>query len=163
MQQCWAKVEKNAPEIFTKCKTENGELNVSSLHGRNEKKENVRAGTYLANKYGYKIDLIANPDGVPSADSFNHTLGVFQEYKVNRTPSKSSIDDLIRSGYKQAEHIVLFIDSDISLSDLSNALNDRVGRTTLKDVMVVINGKDHTYTFEEITAEGFIIRQTDLT
>ena len=38
MQQCWIKVEKNAPEIFTKCKTENGELNVSSRHGRNEKK-----------------------------------------------------------------------------------------------------------------------------
>lgn len=163
MQQCWAKVNKNAPEVFTKCETENGELNVSSLHGRNEKKENVRVGTYLANKYGYKIDLIANPQGVPSADSFNHTLGVFQEYKVNSTPTKSSIDDLIRKGYKQAEHIVLFIDSDISLSDLSNALNDRVRRTTLKDVMVVINGKDHTYTFEEITAKGFIIRQTDLT
>lgn len=58
--------------------------------------------------------------------------------------------------------MVLFVDSGISLDELSNALNNRVRRTNLKTVMVVINGMDKTYTYDEITANGFKIRQADL-
>jgi len=149
-------------EKFYKCDTENGELRVSSKHGRTEKKENVRVGTYLANKHGYKIDLIENPPNVKSADSYNHTLGITQEYKVNIKPTKSSIDNLIRKGAKQSDNIVLVIDSNLSMSDLSNALNDRVKRTSIKSVTVVIDNKDKTYSFEEITTNGFLIKKADL-
>ena len=137
-------------------------MRVSSKHGKTEKKENVRVGRYLAEKHGYEIDLIANPQNETSADSFNRTLGIEQEYKVNAKPTKSSIDNLIRKGARQADDLVLFIDSGISLDELSNALNDRVRRTNLKTVMVVIDGMDKTYTYDEITANGFKIRQADL-
>ena len=108
--------------------------------GRAEKKENVRVGRYLAEKHGYEIDLIANPQNETSADSYNKTLGIEQEYKVNAKPTKSSIDNLIRKGAKQADDLVLFVDSGISLDELSSALHDRVRRTNLKTVMVVIDG-----------------------
>lgn len=57
-----------------------------------------------------------------TADSLNKTLGIQQEYKVNATPTKGSIDGLIRKAAKQAEHIVLSVESDISLDKLSDAL-----------------------------------------
>ena len=162
IHSCWAKVKEETPETFTECETSNGKLRVSSKHGKTEKKENVRVGRYLAEKHGYEIDLIANPQNETSADSFNKTLGIEQEYKVNATPTGNSIDNLIRKGAKQAHDLVLFVDSGISLDELSNALNNRVRRTNLKTVMVVINGMDKTYTYDEITANGFKIRQADL-
>lgn len=161
-RECWARRQKDDPETFYECETRRGKVRVSSKHGKTEKKENVRVATYLAEKHEHEIDLIANPQNETSADSFNRTLGIEQEYKVNTTPTKSSIDNLIRKGAKQADDIVLFVDSEISLNDLSSALHDRVRRTNLKTVMIVIDEKDKTYTYDEITAKGFKIRQADL-
>lgn len=161
-RECWARRQEDDPETFYECETRRGKVRVSSKHGKTEKKENVRVATYLAEKHEHEIDLIANPQNETSADSFNRTLGIEQEYKVNTTPTKSSIDNLIRKGTKQADDIVLFVDSEISLNDLSSALHDRVRRTNLKTVMIVIDEKDKTYTYDEITAKGFKIRQADL-
>lgn len=162
VRECWTRIHGSASEEFYECETKHGKVRVSSMHGKNEKKENVRVATYLAEKHGYEIDLIANPQNETSADSFNKTLGIEQEYKVNATPTRSSIDNLIRKGAKQADSIVLFVDSDISLNELSSALHDRVKRTNLKNVMVVIGKKDKTYTFDEITSKGFKVKQADL-
>ena len=162
IHSCWAKVKEETPETFTECETSNGKLRVSSKHGKTEKKENVRVGRYLAEKHGYEIDLIANPQNETSADSFNKTLGIEQEYKVNATPTGNSIDNLIRKGAKQAHDLVLFVDSGISLDKLSSALHNRVRRTDLNSVMVVIDGMDRTYTYDEISTNGFKIRQADL-
>lgn len=161
-RECWARRQEDDPETFYECETRRGKVRVSSKHGKTEKKENVRVATYLAEKHEHEIDLIANPQNETSADSFNRTLGIEQEYKVNTTPTKSSIDNLIRKGAKQADDIVLFVDSGTSLNDLSSALHDRVRRTNLKTVMIVIDEKDKTYTYDEITAKGFKIRQADL-
>ena len=162
VRSCWAKAQKDAPETFTECSTSNGKLRVSSKHGKKEKKENVRVGKYLAEKHGYEIDLIANPQNETSADSYNKTLGIEQEYKVNTVPTKGSIDNLIRKGAKQAHDLVLLIDSDISMEDLCSALHDRVRRTDINSVMVIINKKDKTFSHNEIAAAGFKIRQADL-
>lgn len=153
---------KNDSEIFYKCQTSYGKVRVSSKHGKNEKRENVRVATYLAEKYGYEIDLIANLPDRKTADSFNKTLGIEQEYKVNTLPTKSSIDNLIRKGAKQADSVVLIIDSRISLDELSSALHDRVRRTRLDTVMIVSDSKGRTYTRSEIITDGFKIRQADL-
>ena len=162
VRRCWERRQDNAPETFEVCPTDRGKVRVSSKHGRNEKRENVRIATYLANKHGYEIDLIANPDNESSADSFNKTLGIIQEYKTNATPTKSAIDNLIRKGAKQARDLVLFVESSISMDDLSSALHNRVSRTKIHTVMVVIDGKDKTYSFAEIAEKGFKIRQADL-
>ncbi len=159
---CWERKQKDSPEVFYECETKRGKVRVSSKHGKTEKKENVRVATYLAEKHRYEIDLVANPSDRKTADSLNRTLGIEQEYKVNALPTKSSIDNLIRKGAKQAHDLVLFVDSDISLSELSSALHDRVRRTDIHSIMVVVDGKDKTYTYDEIVANGFKIRQADL-
>jgi len=81
---------------------------------------------------------------------------------VNSTPSQSAIDNLLRSGAKQADEIVLCVDSGISLEKLSSALHDRIRRSAIKNVTVIINGKDRTYAAAEIARNGFLIRQADL-
>lgn len=162
IHQCWAKRKEEEPETFTQCETKNGILRVSSKHGKTEKKENVRVGTYLAEKHGYEIDLIANPPDRKSADSFNNTLGVFQEYKVNVTPTKNSIDNLIRDAKKQADDIVLWIDSDISLGDLRDAITSRVKRAgNIKSLTIVNNGKDVIYLREDMIKDTWEIKQAD--
>ncbi len=162
IHQCWTRRHENAPEEFYECETTRGKVRVSSKHGKTEKKENVRIATYLAEKHGYVIDLIANPSDRKTADSLNKTLGIEQEYKVNALPTRSSIDNLVRKGAKQANDLVLFVDSSISLDELSSALHDRVRRTNLDSVVIVVDGKDRTYTRNEIITNGFKIRQADL-
>ena len=141
----------------------NGRLRIHEGHGKREKKENIRIGTYLAEKHGYEIDLLDNPDNKKSADSFNRTLGVKQEYKVNTTATKSSIDNLLRDGKKQADDIVLWIESDLSFEDLSAALRSRVRRSSnIKAVTIIRNGKGIRLLREDILAKGFKIRPADL-
>ena len=162
--QCWSRKEENAPEVFYDCEVSNGTLRVSSKHGKTEKKENVRIGTYLAEKYGYNIDLIANPSDRKTADSLNKSLGYEQEYKVNSTPSKGSIDSAIRKASKQADSIILSIESEISLGDVANALSDRVRRSgNITEITIILwsEKKDLTYTREQILSPTFKIRPED--
>ena len=113
-------------------------------------------------KHGYKIDLLNTPPNKKSADSYNHTLGYKQEYKVNNTSSKSSIDNLLRDGKKQADNIVLEIKSEISLADLTDALTDRVGRSrNIESVLIIKDNRDVTYTREQIISKGFKNQQVD--
>lgn len=156
------RIQQKNGETFRLHPTDNGIVRVSSKHGKNEVKENLVVATYLAQKYGYEIDLIANPNNKRSADSFNKTLNVAQEYKLNVTATKSSIDNLLRSAAKQADNVVLWVESDISLNELSTAVHSRVKRSQIKSVTIVINNKDKTYHRDEIIQDGFKIQQADL-
>lgn len=150
---------------YTVVPTQNGTLRIHSGHGKGERQENIRVASHFANKYGYEIDLLDNPDGVKSADSYNRTLGWEEEYKVNQKehPTKSSIDNLLRKAKEQADHIVLWIDSDISLGDLSSTIRSRVRRSdNIQSVTVVIKGKDIRLTRAEIVSDDFKIRLADL-
>ena len=152
-------------QAYTPVPTENGRIRIHSGHGKGERQENIRVASYFANKYGYEIDLLDNPDGVKSADSYNRTLGYEEEYKVNKkeNPTKSSIDNLLRKAKEQADHIVLWVDSDISLEDLSAAIRSRVRRSeNIQTIRIVIEGKDLNLTRSAILSEGFKIRLADL-
>lgn len=155
-------LKKEKIEKFDDVPVQKGSVRISSMHGKKERAENIRVATYLAEKYGYDIDLIANPEGRKSADSFNHTLGIEQEYKVNSTPTKNSIDSLLRSGAKQADHIVLMVDSEISLGNLKWAVQDRIRRCqSVIDITIVKGNKDCTYTREVIESDEWEIKQAD--
>ena len=158
-----ASVEKDDDPDYTLVKTRYGRVRIHKGHGKNETKENVMIASFLADRHGYVIDLLDNPDDRKSADSYNHTLGVDQEYKVNATPTKSSIDNLLRDAKKQAGDIVLWIDSDISWEDLSAAVRPRVKRSQeIKYVTIVKGNKDIRLSREDILTEGFKIRPADL-
>lgn len=140
--------------------TEKGTVRVSSLHGKDEKAENVEIASYLANKYGYEIDLIekSNIPGVKSADTFNKTLEIKQEYKRIHKPTKSAVDNALRGTKEQAKHIVLDIKTDISNGDLRDSIQDRVKRSTwIEEVLVIRNGIDKTYLREDILKENWTL------
>ena len=148
---------------YTVVPTRAGKLRIHDGHGKHERDENIRIGTYLAEKHGYEIDLLDNPQNRKSADSYNRTLEVEQEYKMNVTPTKSSIDNLLRDAKKQADDIVLWIDSDISLENLAAAIRSRVKRSqNISHITIVRDGKDIRLSREEILGNGFKIRPADL-
>ena len=145
--------------------TEKGAVRIHQRHGKTEKKENIKISSYFANKYGYEIDLLPRDDNKPCADAYNRTLGRNEEYKVNskENPTKSSIDNLLRKAKKQANRIVLWIESDISMGDLTDGVKGRVIRTeNIKTITIVKDGKDRSYSREDILQNGFKIQQADL-
>ena len=153
-------VREDAP--YSVVETERGRVRIHSGHGKNERKENLEIATYLANKYDYVIDLLDNPDNEKSADTYNHTLGIEQEYKVSATASKNSIDRLVREARKQANNIVLRIDKEISLDLLTDVLNDRLNRSgNVELITIIINGKDSTYKRSDLVKKKFKIKQED--
>lgn len=150
-------------ERYTRVPTTNGTIRIHADHGKNERAENIRVASYFADKYGYEIDLLPRDDNKPCADAFNRTLGYEEEYKVNATASRNAVDKMIQKAAKQADRIVLWVDSDISMEDLSFVLNNRVKRCpNVGSVTIVMGGEDHTYGKDEIVKDGFLIKQADL-
>lgn len=143
--------------------TEKGAVRIHQRHGKTEKKENIKISSYFANKYGYEIDLLPRDDNKPCADAYNRTLNRFEEYKVNTVASASAIDRAIRSAKRQAGHIVLWIESDISSEDLAAALRSRTRRcATIQTITIARNEKDVCLTREDLLNEGLKIRLADL-
>lgn len=148
---------------YTMVPTKAGKLRIHDGHGKHEREENIRIGTYLAEKHGYEIDLLDNPQGKKSADSYNRTLDMEQEYKLTSTPTVNAIDRLIRDGHKQADNLVLWLDVDMPWENVTAALRSRVRRCeNLRSVTIVRNGKDIMLNREEILTDGFKIRPADL-
>lgn len=50
-------------------------------HGKNEKTENIEFAKWRANQFGEEVVLLPNLPGVKSADSYNITRQVIEEYK----------------------------------------------------------------------------------
>lgn len=146
---------------YTEIPVKNGKVRIHSDHGAQEARENISIAQYLAEKYGYAIDLLPNPDNEKSADSFNHTLGYEQEYKVNSKPTKGAIDNALRKAARQATHIVLRIDSSIDLPILTRGIRGRVSQSQIEEVFVILNGKDLTLTRETIMSKDFNMQQED--
>ena len=142
--------------------TKAGYLRIHEGHAKHEREENIRIGTYLAEKHGYSIDLLDNPQNRKSADSYNRTLKIEQEYKMASTPTVNAIDRLIRDGRKQADNIVLWLDTDIPLGNLRDAIISRIRRAdNVQSLTIVRNGKDVTYNREDILKNNWEIKQAD--
>ena len=145
--------------------TNKGRVRQHYTQSPDEREDNKSIAVYLANKYGYDIDLmpkIDNMKGVKNADSFNHTLGYKQEYKVNRTLSFNAIDRAIRKASKQADSIVLMIEADGDLEMIANAMNNRTKlRGNIREITVIMDGKDATFSRESIVKDDFKLQKED--
>lgn len=149
-------------ETYREIPTAKGKVRIHAQHGKHEAAENCRMATYFADKYGFEIDLLPKRDDRKTADTFNRTLNKKQEYKVNGTATKSAIDRIIRDAKKQADSIVIRIDSDISMGTVSDAISDRVRRSpNITDITIIRDGKDATYTREQMTDDDFKIQPED--
>ena len=148
---------------YTVIPTKSGMLRIHEGHGKHERDENIRIGKYLAEKHGYEIDLLNNPQNRKSADSYNRTLEMEQEYKLASTPTVNAIDRLIRDGRKQADNIVLWLDVDMPWEDVTAALRSRVRRCeNIQSITIVHDNEDIMLGREDILADGFKIRPADL-
>lgn len=146
---------------------EHGRVRQHKTQSPDEKAENKGIATYLANKYGYHIDLLPKIDNIPNqknTDSFNHTLGYLQEYKVNKVNTYRSYDKDIQKGRKQASSLVIKIRDDADFNSLARAMNSRckfVKTDKVTDITLIWKNQDHTYLASEIIEDGFKIRQED--
>lgn len=149
-------------ETFAKIETTNGELLISSLHGKIERDENVKIATYLCNRFGFSIILLSNKNDEKSADSYNKTLQREEEYKTPNG-SKSSVDRVIRDGSKQADYLVIRILNDFDYKIISKVVHNRVKRTeNIIGIMFIDKDfKTIRYTREEIIDDEFEIKKED--
>ena len=145
--------------------TNKGRVRQHYTQSPDEREDNKSIAVYLANKYGYDIDLmpkIDNKKGVKNADSYNHTLGYKQEYKVNRTLSFNALDRAIRKASKQADSIVLMIEAGGDLEMIANAMNNRTKlRGNIREITVIMDGKDATFSRESIVKDDFKLQKED--
>jgi CRISPR/Cas system-associated protein Csx1 len=138
--------------------TTNGVVRCSKAHGANERAENIAIARHFAEKYGHEIDLLPRSNDKKTADAYNRTLGIEQEYKVNRTPTYNAINKELRKASRQASHIVLHILSAISDDLLKEGIKGRVRqKETIEAVTILRNGVDKTYTRAQILGSDFTL------
>lgn len=136
-----------------------GSIKVSPLHGKKERKDNIRLASFYANKYGYDYKLLPINVKHRTADALNETLGIKQELKINTTPTKSAIDNALRSAKGQSANIVIEINSSISTGDLADVIKNRVNRSPkIEEVWLRKGDVDRKYGRDEILGEGFKIQ-----
>ena len=142
--------------------TENGKIYVHPDHGESELAENLEFARWRAEQFGEEVILLPNPQNIKSPDSYNITRGVQEEYKRSSTPTKNSIDRLIRDGSKQANHIVLAVDSDITPRTLQSGIKGRVVQNSeIKELRIRIGNAEAVYSRESIIAKDFKIKPED--
>lgn len=136
-----------------------GSVKVSPLHGKKERKDNIRLASFYANKYGYDYKLLPINVKFRTADAFNETLNIKQEFKLNTTPTKSAIDNALRRAKGQASNIVIQINSDISADDLTDAIKNRVRRSSgISEIWIKRGDFDAMYPRKDILDDSFKIQ-----
>jgi hypothetical protein len=146
----------------SKVETANGAVHVHPNHGKTEYTENLNMAQWRANDFGEEVILLPNPSSGKSADSYNITRKVMEEFKANTKGSINSIDRAIRDGAKQADHLIIEIRSDIKVGEFTDAVTDRLNRCeSLKELRVKIGDCEAVYTREEILRDGFKIKPED--
>lgn len=151
-------------DLIAECRiepTENGRIYVHPEHGKGEVSENLNVARWRAEQFGEEVVLLPNPQGVKSADSYNITRGVQEEYKRGRTASVNAIDRLLRDGAKQADYVILEIDCDITPGKVEHALQGRLKRCDISEVRLKIGDKEALYSREYVLKDGFKIRPED--
>lgn len=139
--------------------TNKGSVKLSRRQNDNEINKNTRTAIYLAETYGYNIELLGTDNTGIKADSFNKTLNRLEEYKVPITISKSSIDNAVRSGAEQADNIVLNLsdaaknktNGNLSEADIRRYVINRMrDKQNVENVFVLTETKDFLITRKDI-------------
>lgn len=157
-------------DLISECRiepTENGKIYVHPEHGKSELAENLEFARWRAEQFGEEIILLPNPNGVKSADSYNITRHVQEEYKRANEPTKNAISQLIRNGNKQAQYLIVEPHKDITVEDVFFAIKSRIhdGVTprcsSLKEIRLKIGEYEAVYSRNKIVTDGFKIRLED--
>ena len=137
-------LEKLPQGIYTEEKIGDGRIFWREQQKDNEFGKNERIAKFLAKKYGYDIELlpVINENGIKTADSYNYTLGVKQEYK--QVTSINSISMRLRKGAKQAGYVVLEVIEPHTKSDIVRTVRGRFKQTPeLRAVHIITSDDDY--------------------
>lgn len=118
---------------------------------------NVETAIILA-KHGHKVRLLIASDlpGVRTPDAFLVDENVRVEFKVNLRPTRSAIDNELRTAKTQASCIVLHIKSNLPKGYLIDALTSRLRRTIgIRKVWLIWKGNLRCHSRKEILGKGF--------
>ena len=130
--------------------TKRGKLYIEE-QDKQERENNLITAKFLAEEFGWELHLKkrdVNNSGKKSADAFNATLNVMQEFKANARGTYSSIQNDIRDGGRQARNVVIRFLIDID-KDAYDATVKNIQHLTTRysykvdDVMVIF--KDFSY------------------
>lgn len=107
-----------------------------------ERESNFTTAVFLAEKFDWELHLKKNRANVTSADVYNRTLDRYQEFKISTAGSKSSIENSIRRGSKQADYVVIRFISELSeerKKQIISYAEHLAGRYNTEDVMLIFN------------------------
>jgi hypothetical protein len=125
-----------------------GYVEVHITHSANELRENLDTAIFLA-KRGYKIRLLGidNTPGLKNPDAYFIDEEIIVEFKHNQTPTASAISNELRDAKKQADHILLHINSALTKGDLLRGLNVNIHRAkALQRVWVIFQEQLYCFT-----------------
>lgn len=107
-----------------------------------ERENNFITAVFLAEKFDWELHLKKNRANATSADVYNRTLDRYQEFKISTVGSKSSIENSIRRGSKQADYVVIRFISELSeerKKQIISYAEHLAGRYNTEDVMLIFN------------------------
>jgi SPP1 gp7 family putative phage head morphogenesis protein len=126
---------------------------------KNELKGNAEIAKFLADlKHNIKLLAIDDTPGVKNADALIN--GEKFEFKTNKKPTKSAIDNELRKAKDQADHVLINIKSKIPAEDLSDAINDRARRSdSIKQVWLMYDNRLIKLSREQLKDRGLILKE----
>ena len=128
-----------------------GKITANYADATKEEEQNTVALKPLAQK-GFVIELrqAVNKQNVKSADALIN--GETWEIKTNYTPTKNAIDNALRKGKRQAQNVILDIQSGITEDMLRRGVKSRVLKEVMiKKVMIIYKDSNiATFTRNEI-------------
>lgn len=158
-------------QLISECRvepTENGRIYVHPEHGKNELAENLEFARWRAEQFGEDVILLPNPHGIKSADSYNITRGVQEEYKRSVKPTVNSVSQVLRDAKDQADYVIIELHPDMKVSDTLNAITSRITDNTnpprctnLKEIRLKVGDYEAVYSREQIISKGFKIKPGD--
>ena len=109
-----------------------------------------------------------NPHGIKSADSYNITRRVQEEYKRSIKPTVNSVSQVLRDAKDQADYVIIELHPDMKVSDTLNAITSRITDNTnpprcsnLKEIRLKVGDYEAVYSREQIISKGFKIKPGD--
>ncbi len=135
-----------------------GTVTVSGELNKKEYDENLKIGTFLADR-GHNVTLlgISTKPGVKNPDALVDKI--LFEFKTNSTGTISSIDNELRRAKEQAGHILLNIDTKMKPGDLAYAIQSRANRSDkIKEVWLMFKGKLVKLDREQVTDKDKILK-----
>ncbi len=132
-----------------------GYVEMHVTHASNEAVKNVETAIVLA-KQGFKVRLspITNVPFVKNPDAYLIDEDIVIEFKHNNTPTPSAIANELRDAKKQANYVLLHINSDLTKGGLIRGLRSCIHRATnVLEVWIIYREELYCFTPEEVRNE----------